>query len=87
MQSISGTMLRDLLLCERRFELDLRGDASARESTSAFVEMLWREGLAHEAEILFALPGPVSDFRGLSRGEQEAATLEAIAARSRGWSA
>jgi len=83
MQSISGTMLRDLLLCERRFELDLREDASARESTSAFVEMLWREGLAHESEILFALPGPVSDFRGLSTREQEAATLEAIAARSR----
>lgn len=78
MRSVSASMLRDLLLCERRLALDLHGVQSRREETSAFVQMLWRDGLAHEADILAALPGPVADLRALDRADREIATSIAV---------
>lgn len=78
-RAISGTMLRDLLVCERRLGLDLHGDQAARDATSPFVRMLWANGLAHEADVLAGMiPGAV-DLRGLTREERETGTLAAIA--------
>lgn len=81
-QAISATMLRDLLLCERRFGLDLFGVPSERDETSPFVKMLWREGLAHEDAILTGITGPVSDLRELDRSGREAQTAVAIDRRA-----
>lgn len=75
---ISGSTIRDLLLCERRADLDLNGDPGTRDPVSPFVQMLWAEGVAHEGRILGALPGPVTDLRGMDRDERERGTLRAI---------
>ena len=77
---ISGSTIRDLLLCERRADLDLNGDPAARDPVSPFVQMLWSEGMAHEGRVLASLPGPVTDLRGLDRAEREKGTVHAIAA-------
>ncbi|WP_171009344.1 TM0106 family RecB-like putative nuclease [Sphingomonas sp. 2SG] len=77
-QLISGTMLRDLLLCERRFGLDLFGELGDRDETSPFVRMLWRDGLAHEDEILSGIAEAATDLRGLDRVDREARTSLAV---------
>lgn len=79
MIAISGTMLRDLLVCERRLGLDIHGDPGDRDPTSAFVKMLWRDGLAHENDILSGMAPGSRDLRMLDRQEREQETLLAIA--------
>ena len=71
MHAISGTMLRDLLVCERRLGLDLHADPSLRDTTSPFVRMLWADGLAHEEQVLEAMiDRDMVDLRGLPRSER-----------------
>ena len=77
--AISGTMIRDVLLCERRAALDMHGDPAGRDTVSPFVRMLWRDGLAHEDAILATLPGAVIDLRPLGRAERQIATRREIA--------
>lgn len=72
-------MLRDLLLCERRFALDQFAPPGQRDPTSPFVQMLWRDGLVHEAEVLSNLTGPIEDLRGMDRRDREVRTAAAIA--------
>ncbi|VVT29892.1 hypothetical protein SPHINGO391_510191 [Sphingomonas aurantiaca] len=61
--AVSGAMIRDLLLCERKAALDIPGEPSLRDPVSAFTRMLWREGLQRrhpgvcgedEIELIFA---------------------------------
>lgn len=83
MHAISGTMLRDLLVCERRLGLDLHADPSLRDTTSPFVRMLWADGLAHEEQVLEAMiDRDMVDLRGLPRSERERGTIAAIAGAS-----
>lgn len=77
---VSGAMLRDLLLCDRKVTLDLHGDPALRGEISPFVRMLWRDGLAHEDQILGSLDGPLVDLRGEDRGVREVETVRAISA-------
>jgi predicted RecB family nuclease len=45
---------------------------------SAFVKLLWRGGLAHEADVLAALGGEVVDLRDVPRTEAASLTLTAM---------
>ena len=79
--AITGTMLRDLVQCERRFELDLRGPADGRDAVSAFVQMLWSNGSIHEDEVVASLDGSIVDLRTAPTAERAALTAGAIASR------
>ncbi|RYF13486.1 MAG: hypothetical protein EOO77_15420, partial [Oxalobacteraceae bacterium] len=72
--AISGAMVRDLHLCERKVALDIHGDPSLRDPVSGFTRMLWREGLAHEDEVLASLGKGAVDLRRMSRTGREAGT-------------
>lgn len=76
---ISGTMIRDVLACERKVALDVHGDAALKDDLSPFVRMLWRDGLAHERHVLAGAEGPVADLRDLTRAQRERGTATAIA--------
>lgn len=80
-RQISGTMLRDLVQCERRFELDVTGDPAARDRVSDFVTMLWEGGAAFEDEIVAGLQGAVVDLRDVPAGERTALTMAAVDSR------
>lgn len=75
---VTGTMLRDLVVCERRPWLDVHGDAALREPVASFVELLWSGGMAHEDDVLGRLEGDVVDLRRTAAGDRFAATLRAL---------
>lgn len=74
-RQISGTMLCDLVRCERRFEFDTTGDPAARDRVSDFVTMLWEGGAAFEEEVVVRLQGAVVALRDVSAGERMAQTM------------
>ena len=75
---ITATMLRDLVVCERRPWLDAHGEPGDRAPVASFVELLWGGGMAHEAEVLAALAGEVVDLRGETFDYRATATLAAM---------
>jgi predicted RecB family nuclease len=79
---ISGTMVRDMVICERKVALDVHANPSLRDDTSPFVRMLWRDGLLHERDVLSTLDGPHADLRELDREERERKTATAMAERA-----
>lgn len=82
MRPISGTMIRDVLLCERKAALDLHGDTSGRDPVSEFTKMLYRQGLAHEHETLRRLEGGVTDLRTCDHDERISGTVAAMQRRA-----
>ena len=76
---VTGTMMRDVVVCERRVWHDVHTDDGSREKVGAFVQLLWAQGVRHEAEALEALDGRRADLRALGPAERRAATLEALA--------
>jgi hypothetical protein len=48
---ISATQLYDFVHCPHRVFMDSFGDATERDETSPFVELLWEQGLIHENAI------------------------------------
>jgi hypothetical protein len=76
---VTATMMRDLVICERRPWLDVQGDVGRRAAVAPFVELLWQCGLVHEEAVLGALYGVVADRRGVPQGDRAAATLVALA--------
>jgi predicted RecB family nuclease len=80
-RQISGTMLRDLVRCERRFGLDLTEDLSKRDEISDFVRMLWEGGAAFEREIVAGLRGTVVDLRDTPASQRATSTLAAFEER------
>lgn len=77
--SISGTMLADLVSCERRVHHDLHTDAARRDAVSSFIRMLWEGGRRHEVGVLGALDGEIVDLREMPAAGRAAATLAALA--------
>lgn len=75
---VTASMLRDLVVCERRPWLDAHGDADARAPVAPFVELLWNGGMAHEEKVLAALAGTVVDLREVARADRFTATLKAL---------
>ena len=76
---VTGTMLRDLVVCERRVWHDVHGDRSLRDPVASFVQLLWAGGTAHEKNVLATLAGRVVDLRDMPSDRIEAATLDALA--------
>lgn len=74
---VTGTMLRDLEVCERRAWHDVHSPARARDPVSSFVALLWAGGLRYEREVLDALVGAV-DLRGADSGDRRRMTIEAL---------
>lgn len=79
---ISGTMLRDLVICERKLALDVHGDAAEKDAISPFVQMLWRDGMSHEHEVLGPMSGSAVDLRGLDAEIRTEATIRAIRSKA-----
>ena len=75
---ITGSMLHDLVACERRVHHDLHGDPSGRDPVSAFVQLLWSGGREHEERLLRALSGEVVDLRPVPLDRRAAATSDAL---------
>jgi predicted RecB family nuclease len=73
-------MLYDAASCLHRVHLDLRGDPSARDEISAFVEMLWSEGAAHEVAILAQVPADTVDLRAAPTADRRELTRQAMSA-------
>lgn len=75
---VTGTMVRDVFLCERRVWHDHHSDPSARDAVSSFVELLWSEGCDHEIEVLSGLEGRVADLREIEPARRREATIAAL---------
>ena len=77
--AVTGIVMRDVVVCERRAWHDAHTDDGERERVGAFVQLLWAEGVRHEAEVLAALGGRQADLRGLDPADRRAASLAALA--------
>lgn len=77
--AITGSMLHDLVGCERRVHHDLHADPAFRDPTSAFVQMLWAGGREHETDVLGALTGDIVDLRDVDAARRVQSTAEAMA--------
>lgn len=75
---ITGSLLHDLVKCERKVHHDLHSDPDLRDPVGEFVEMLWRGGREHEEKVLGALCGAIADLRDVPRPERLAATAAAL---------
>lgn len=78
MVAVTGSMLRDLIVCERRVHHDLHAPVEGRDAVSDFVTMLWEGGRVHEERVLAQLEGVVVDLRDLPHEVQGDATIAAI---------
>lgn len=74
---ISATQLYNYCHCPHRVFLDANGDPALRDEPSAFEEMLWDQGVSHEARLVSTL-GITADLSGIPEGEREQATIEAM---------
>lgn len=77
---ISATQLYDYVQCSHRVFMDVYGDAGKRDATSPFVELLWEQGLSHEAEIVAQLD-ITANVKLARDGDRERETLAAMARR------
>lgn len=78
-EPVTGSMLRDLVVCERRVRRDLRGDPARREPVSEFVEILRDGGVLHGESVLAGLPGTVVELRAEPANARFEATVAALA--------
>ena len=78
--SITASMLYDLVVCPHRVTLDLFGDPDDRHETNAFVRLLWERGTLYEKEVIEGLKAPFVDLSPYAGREKEQRTLEAMAA-------
>jgi len=75
---ITASQVYDHVQCPHRPVMDATKPESERDETSAFVEMLWEQGVEHEATVLAAL-GITADMSQVPLDQREAATLAAMA--------
>ena len=76
--TVTASMLHDMVSCAHRAHLDLHADPALADEVSAFVRMLWDQGVAHEAEMLSELPPRSVDLRDLPPADRQAATDAAM---------
>lgn len=77
---ISASQLYDFVQCPHRIALDQFGDKSRRDEPNSFVQLLWEQGLDHEASIITDLCIS-TDLRQLPLEDRERETLAAIQRR------
>lgn len=75
---ITASQVYDHVQCPHRPVLDATRPQSERDETSAFTEMLWAQGVEHEAAVLTGL-GVTADMSQVPVEQREAATLAAMA--------
>ena len=75
---ITASQIYDHVACSHRPVLDATKPKSERDETSAFIEMLWEQGVEHEASVLAGL-GITADMSQVPLEQREAATLAAMA--------
>lgn len=74
---ITAIQVYDHVQCPHRPVMDTFTPESERDEASAFTEMLWEQGIEHEAAAL-ALLGVTADLSQVPLAERETATLAAI---------
>lgn len=78
MPTISATQIYDFVQCPHRVTLDVYGDPGERDEPNAFVELLWKQGIDHEAAMLAQL-GAIANLRSVQDVTgRERATMEAM---------
>lgn len=77
-QSITASILYDLVQCPKRVELDLFGNPGERDEISPFVEMLWQRGALYETEVMEGGEIVALDLSHVEGDEKERLTLEAL---------
>ena len=75
---ITASQVYDHVQCPHRPVMDATTPESERDETSAFVEMLWEQGVEHEESVLAAL-NITADMSQVPLDQREAATLAAMA--------
>jgi predicted RecB family nuclease len=78
---LTASQLYSHLTCPHRVAMDAAGDPALRDEVSAFVQLLWERGVAHERELIASLGAHCLDLSSLSGEAKESATREAIARR------
>ena len=76
-RSVTGSMLRDIAVCERRAWHDVHTDPALKDAVASFVQLLWSEGVSHEREVLAEVVGAV-DLRAEAPADRRRLTLEAL---------
>lgn len=74
---ISASQLYDYVQCPHRVALDVHGNPADRDEPNAFVEMLWRQGVDHEKQIIAGL-GITADLSDVPEADRERETLAAM---------
>ena len=77
---ISATQLYDFVHCPHRVSRDAFGDATERDETSPFVELLREQGLVQEKAIAERL-AITANMKLIDLADRERETLAAIARR------
>lgn len=77
---ITASQVYDHIHCPHRTVLDAIRPESERDETSAFTEMLWAQGVEHEAAVLAGL-GITADMSKVPLEQREAATMAAMVRR------
>lgn len=77
-RAITASMLYNLVVCPHRVERDLFDDESEKDPSSAFVQMLWERGRAHESALMESLRAGTLDLRGQPVAQRFRRTLEAM---------
>ena len=75
---ITASQLYNYVQCPHRVVLDIHGDPAARDEPNAFVELLWEQGVDHEARIVAEL-GVTTVLRSMAPDERERETRAAMA--------
>jgi uncharacterized protein len=75
---ITASMLYDLATCEHRPTMDRYADPALRDPASPFVEMLWRNGRAHEDEVMAGDGVDALNLRLEPGDERATATIAAM---------
>lgn len=77
---ISASQLYDFVQCPHRVALDAFGDQSLRDDPNSFVQLLWEQGVAHEANIVASL-GISENISQVPLADRERETLAAMQRR------
>lgn len=82
-QSITASMLYDLVICDHRVTMDLYTPHNMRDAVNPFVKMLWEKGSLWEKEVIQKLQTPFLDLSASKNDEEKTRlTLEAMSQRT-----
>jgi hypothetical protein len=77
MGKVTASMLYDYVACPHRVAMDIFDDPADRNEISAFMQLPWDRGFAHERAIIVELKIPSFDLSTMQADDREELTLEA----------